>query len=157
MKQSKTQLSFARLIAVQTLFEIDQTQKPYKIALQEMLNRDSHELLDDSAELDFSAYAELAQDIVGAAVKNQSDIDRACAQSLSGKWELHQIDPTFRAIFRAAGAEYVNGRTPKKVIINEYLDIAKAFDDERPSIGFMNAVLDKMLNALTVELPFQGE
>jgi transcription antitermination protein NusB len=49
-----------------------------------------------------------------------------------------------RALFRAAGAEIVDMVTPPKVVITEYVDVAKAFFPEGKESKFVNAVLDHM-------------
>jgi N utilization substance protein B len=60
------------------------------------------------------------------------------------KWPIDRIDPTLRALFRAAGAELVIKDTPPKVAISEFVDIAKAFFPEGKEAKFVNAVLDHM-------------
>ena len=60
---------------------------------------------------------------------------------------VRRIDPTLRALFRAAGAELVATDTPPKVTINEYLDVAKAFYPEGKEAKFVNGVLDHMAHA----------
>jgi N utilization substance protein B len=49
-----------------------------------------------------------------------------------------------RALFRAAGAELTQNDTPPKVVINEFVDVARAFFPEGPESKFVNAVLDHM-------------
>ena len=49
-----------------------------------------------------------------------------------------------RALFRAAGAELCHSDTPPKVVINEFVDIARAFFPEGREPNFVNAVLDHM-------------
>jgi transcription antitermination protein NusB len=49
-----------------------------------------------------------------------------------------------RALFRAAGAELTQGAAPPKVVISEYVDVARAFFPEGREPGFVNAVLDHM-------------
>jgi N utilization substance protein B len=60
------------------------------------------------------------------------------------KWPIDRIDPTLRALFRAAGAELVEGDAPPKVVISEYVDVARAFFPEGREPKFVNAVLDHM-------------
>ena len=60
------------------------------------------------------------------------------------KWPLGRIDPTLRALFRAAGAEMVSSDVPPKVVISEYVDLANAFFPEGKEAKFVNAVLDHM-------------
>lgn len=64
---------------------------------------------------------------------------------LVAKWPLGRIDATLRALFRAAGAEFLEEmKTPPKVIITEYVDVARAFFPAGKEAGLTNAVLDAM-------------
>jgi N utilization substance protein B len=65
-------------------------------------------------------------------------------RALVAKWPIDRIDPTLRALFRAAGAELVAGKTPPKVVIVEFVDVAKAFFADGKEPKFVNAVLDHM-------------
>jgi N utilization substance protein B len=78
------------------------------------------------------------------AVNQQAKIDQMTDRALVAKWPIDRIDPTVRAIFRAAGAEFVIGDTPPKVAITEYVDVSKAFFPEGNESRFVNAVLDHM-------------
>ena len=49
-----------------------------------------------------------------------------------------------RALFRAAGAEFVLKAAPPKVVISEYVDVARAFFPDSKEPSFVNAVLDHM-------------
>ena len=56
-----------------------------------------------------------------------------------------RVDPTLRALFRAAGAEFLEARaTNPKIVISEFVDVAEAFYPEGKEAGLVNAVLDKM-------------
>ena len=61
------------------------------------------------------------------AVNYQAAIDQMTDRALVAKWPLGRIDPTLRALFRAAGAEITQSETPPKVVITEFVDIARAF------------------------------
>jgi N utilization substance protein B len=65
-------------------------------------------------------------------------------RALVEKWPIGRIDPTLRAIFRAAGAELVALDTPPKVAITEYVEVARAFFADGREPSFVNAVLDHM-------------
>ncbi|MCL4170218.1 UNVERIFIED_CONTAM: hypothetical protein GTU68_013877 [Idotea baltica] len=65
-------------------------------------------------------------------------------RALVAKWPIDRIDPTLRALFRAAGAELVAAKTPPKVVIVEFVDVAKAFFADGKEPKFVNAVLDHM-------------
>ena len=78
------------------------------------------------------------------AVNYQAAIDQMTDRALVAKWPLGRIDPTLRALFRAAGAEITQSETPPKVVITEFVDIARAFHPDGKEASFVNAVLDHM-------------
>jgi N utilization substance protein B len=80
--------------------------------------------------------------LVETAVDRQATLDRAIARHLGKGWRLERIDAVARAILRAGAAE-LEKRTdiPVAVVIDEYVEIAKAFFDG-PEPGFVNATLD---------------
>ncbi|MBE9476509.1 MAG: transcription antitermination protein NusB, partial [Proteobacteria bacterium] len=86
----------------------------------------------------------LFETLIFEAVNNQAQIDQMTDRALVAKWPIDRIDTTLRALFRAAGAELVVGKTPPKVSINEFVDVAKAFFPEGREPSFVNAVLDHM-------------
>jgi N utilization substance protein B len=61
---------------------------------------------------------------------------------------LTRIDPVLRALMRAGAAELaMQDGPPAKVVINEYLDIARGFFTG-PEPGLANAVLDRLARSL---------
>ena len=82
--------------------------------------------------------------LLESAVSHQVKIDQMTDRALVETWPLGRIDPTLRAIFRAAGGELLAGETPPKVVIVEFVEIARAFFPEGKEAGFVNAVLDHM-------------
>ena len=89
---------------------------------------------------DIDLFARLLEE----AVRWQAKIDKMTDRALVAKWPIDRIDPTLRALFRAAGAELVLGDTPPKVVIVEFVEVAKAFFPEGQEPKFTNAVLDHM-------------
>ena len=87
---------------------------------------------------------DLFRKLVADAVNWQARIDQMTDRALVAKWPIDRIDPTLRALFRGAGAELVQSATPPKVVITEYVDIAKAFFPDGKEARFVNAVLDHM-------------
>jgi N utilization substance protein B len=85
--------------------------------------------------------------LLAVAVREQARIDQLMNQALVARWPIDRIDPTLRALFRAAGGELVGTDTPPKVTISEYLEVAKAFYPEGKEAKFVNAVLDHMAHA----------
>lgn len=79
--------------------------------------------------------------LIETAVEKQDAIDVSIARRLVG-WKLERIDSVARAILRAGVAElWARKDTPTAVVIDEYVEIAKAFFDG-PEPGFVNAALD---------------
>jgi N utilization substance protein B len=81
-------------------------------------------------------------------VREQQSLDPIVHETLEGGWPLARIDATLRAILRA-GAYELSARAdvPARVVIAEYVDVAKAFfEDEVP--GLVNGVLDALARKL---------
>ena len=97
------------------------------------------------------ALAVRARDLLAAAVAHQARIDQLTQKALVARWPIDRIDPTLRALFRAAGAELVATDTPPKVTITEYLEVAKAFYPDGKETKFVNGVLDHMARAARPE------
>ncbi len=73
---------------------------------------------------------------------NLEEIDSIIESRLTKKWRLNTLPKLLLAILRVAICEIkFFPKTPRKVIINEYTDIASDMLDER-EIGFVNSVLD---------------
>ena len=86
--------------------------------------------------------------VVREAVRRQDVIDPLLVEALPSDWPLARIDPVLRALMRAGAAELsmVDG-PPAKVVINEYLDVARGFFTG-PEPGLANAVLDRLARTL---------
>lgn len=142
-KPTKRQMkSAARLYAVQALFQLEASGQSIDRVSQEFTNyrfgaeQEGEELID--GDVDF--FRQILED----AVTYQAAIDQLTDRALVAKWPIARIDPTLRALFRAAGAELEDGSTPPRVVITEYVDVAKAFFDDGKEPKFVNAVLDHM-------------
>jgi N utilization substance protein B len=142
MSASRQEKSAARLYAVQALFQME--------AAGQSADRVQKEFEDHrfGAEFDGDTLAEgdieLFRKLIDDAVNWQAKIDQMTDRALVEKWPINRIDPTLRALFRAAGAELVEGEAPPRVVISEFVDIAKAFFPEGREPKFVNAVLDHM-------------
>ncbi len=134
--------SAARLYLVQALFQMEAADT----GLDEV--RDEFETYRFGASIDGEEFAEADVDhfraVLEAAVQSQAAIDQMTDRALVKRWPIDRIDPTVRALFRAAGAEFVATDTPPKVTITEYVDVAKAFFPDGKEAKFVNAVLDHM-------------
>ena len=134
--------SAARLYAVQALFQMEASgQSADKVRVEFETYRFGEEVAgEELAEGDVDIFRKLIDDTVNW----QAKIDQMTDRALVAKWPIARIDPTIRALFRVAGAELTQSDTPPKVVINEYVDVARAFFPEGREPKFVNAVLDHM-------------
>ena len=142
MKPTRQMKSAARLYALQALFQMEASGQGADAVLGEFEAHRFGAVYDEGemAEGDVELFRKTVED----AVNWQARIDQMTDRALVAKWPIDRIDPTLRALFRAAGAELVEGEAPPKVVINEYVEIAKAFFPEGREARFVNAVLDHM-------------
>ncbi len=140
--QKRKMKSAARLYAVQALFQMEHSGQTSDAVVAEFLDHRFGAVYegDEMAEGDVDLFRKLVDD----AVNYQARIDQMTDRALVAKWPIARIDPTLRGLFRAAGAELTEGATPPKVVISEYVDIARAFFPEGREANFVNAVLDHM-------------
>lgn len=140
--QKRKMKSAARLYAVQALFQMEQSGQTSDQVVAEFLNHRFGEVYEGDEMLDGDVT--LFRSLVEDAVNNQAKIDQSTDRALVAKWPIARIDPTLRALFRGAGAELVREAVPPKVVIVEYVDVARAFFPEGKEPKFVNAVLDHM-------------
>ncbi|MAU51171.1 MAG: transcription antitermination factor NusB [Roseovarius sp.] len=135
--------SAARLYAVQALYQMEQSGQTVETVRREFLDYRFGAELEEGVEM-AEGDAALFGQLLDAAVTWQAKIDQMTDRALVAKWPIARIDPVLRALFRAAGAEMVETGTPPKVVIMEFVDVAKAFYPEGREAKFVNAVLDHM-------------
>lgn len=140
--QKRKMKSAARLYAVQALFQMESSAQTVDQVRVEFLDfRFGAEIEgDEMIEGDAAHFQKTLED----AVNFQAPIDQMTDRGLVAKWPIARIDPTLRALFRAAGAELLQSDTPPKVVITEYVNLTSAFFPEGKEAQFVNAVLDHM-------------
>lgn len=141
--QKRKMKSAARLYAVQALFQMESSDQTVDQVRVEFLDFRFGAPVDDDTDMiegDSGLFIKTLED----AVNYQAQIDQMTDRGLVAKWPINRIDPTLRALFRAAGAEMLQSATPPKVVISEYVAIAQAFFPDGKEPKFVNAVLDHM-------------
>lgn len=139
-KEGAPPRSAARLAAVQALYQMEAGGQGVEATIREFKDfRLGGDI--EGAKL-HSADAAFFTDILRGAVETQTRLDPYLQRQLAEGWRLSRLDATVRAILRAGLYELIRRPdVPYKVVINEYLDVARAFfDGDEP--GFINAVLD---------------
>lgn len=82
------------------------------------------------------------KDIVNGVLENQDKIDETISKYLDN-WDLDRLGKTDRAILRLSTYEMMYYDTPKVVVINEAVELAKKYSDDKV-VKLINAVLDKV-------------
>jgi len=145
----------ARVAAVQALFQSEQTGESAETVAQQFIR---HRIgAGEGSEAGEEAFEEgrvplahvpLFEAILVAAAARSEQTDAEIRGHLAKEWTLERLDPVLRALLRAAAAELLAPKEPPaRVVINEYLDIARGFLDEE-TCRFANGVLDAMAHAL---------
>jgi transcription antitermination protein NusB len=140
--KSANQRGAARLAAVQALYQMDIGGAG---VLEIVAEYEAHRL---GSEIDGEQYrpADPAwfRAVVSGVVESQRALDPVIRSGLTEDWPLSRLDATLRAILRAGAWELSAKKdVPIAVIVNEYVDVARAFfDGEEPKI--VNAVLDRL-------------
>ncbi len=132
--------TIARLAAVQALYQMELAGEGVETVIEEF----SRHRFDGDIEGQMLAEADedyFAQ-IVRGVVTGQAAIDGAVKARLASNWRLERLDATLRALLRC-GAWELRDRpdTPREVVIDEYVELAKAFFDEAEA-KVVNAALD---------------
>lgn len=132
-----------RIIALQTLYEQEfrnecgDTSFDLDEVLQRNINR-YHETVDDR---------EFIKSLVTGVNKHLESLD-AVLQPLAPEWPITQIARMDRVVLRMGAYELQYGEgVPPKVVINEAVELAKAFGGENSS-KFINGVLGSLLKQL---------
>lgn len=141
--EARQKRSAARFFAVQALFQMESSGQTVERVVREFDEYRFGEQFEDGTEMAEGDPGHF-RTLVSEAVNWQAKIDQMTDRALVAKWPIDRIDPVLRALFRAAGAEMVAMDTPPKVVITEFVDVAKAFFPEGKEPKFVNAVLDHM-------------
>ena len=127
----------ARVAAVQALYQMELTGAGAATVAREFIE---HRFPESPAAPDEGLF----RAIVDGVPRRQVAIDRAVAAALNENWRLQRIDSIVRAVLRAAVWELVDRPDiPARVVIDEYIEIARGFSDEE-NCAFVNAVLDRI-------------
>ncbi|MCQ9287587.1 transcription antitermination factor NusB [Staphylococcus gallinarum] len=124
-KESRTQ-------AFQTLFQLEMMNTD--LSIDEAISF----IKDDNPDLEF----EFINWLVSGVKDHESVLDQQIQPHLKD-WKLGRLLKTDRIILRMATFELSNSSTPKKVIINEAVELAKQFSDDE-HYKFINGVLSNI-------------
>lgn len=130
----------ARLAAVQALYQMELAGEGVETVIREFANHrfDTDIEGEPLAEADEAWFA----DIVRGVIEQQRRIDDTIKVRLASNWRLERLDATLRALLRSGAWELAyKPEVPREIVIDEYVELAKAFFDEAEA-KFVNAALD---------------
>lgn len=116
-------------------------------ALQSNLDADPNLVCQQISEEGFGleSVPKYMQTLVHGVLEHQAEIDNFLETHLNSKWSLDRLSKTDLLILRIAVFEIkFESETPDKVALNEALELAKAFSDDK-SRRFINGVLSNLL------------
>ena len=128
MKLTRTQ---AREKIMIILYQID-------FYLKDNISFDVEEVIKENLEID----NKYVRDIVNGVLENMDKLDETISKYLEN-WDLDRLGKTDKAILRLGAYEMMYYDTPKVVVINEAVELAKKYSDDKV-VKLINAVLDKI-------------
>jgi len=135
-----------RIIALQTLYEqeIRQDSDDQNLDVDEILKRNIARYKETIEDVDF------IKNLVNGVIKNAPKLDIEL-QPVAPDWPIDQIARMDRLVLRMGLYELKNSKdVPSKVVINESVELAKAFGGDNSS-KFINGVLGTILKNLNTK------
>ena len=106
--------------------------------IKDNISFDVNDVIKENLEMD-NKYVD---DVVNGVLEHLEDIDKSISKYLDN-WDLDRLGKTDKAILRLATYEMIYYDTPKVVAINEAVELAKKYSDDK-IVKLINAVLDKI-------------
>lgn len=132
---------FARLAAVQALYQADLNREPEERVIAQFLR---HRVGQDIEGVILNADVDFFTGLVRGVASNRADLERRVGEALSSGRDLDRMEVVLRAILEAGAYELCHlPEIPSKVVITEYVDIAGDFFSENEA-GLANGVLDRI-------------
>lgn len=122
----------SRMLAMTILYQIDLMKK-------KKINYSKEELLKEYSEVN----NEFSNNLIDGVLKHEDEIIDLANKYLNN-WNINRLGLTDAAIIKIAIYELLYTDTPKKVCIDEAIELAKDYSDEKV-VGMINGVLDKIL------------
>ena len=140
--------SASRLAAVQALYQTEMEQPALTIdqAISQFIDHRNGETIDEVEMVAFTP--DFFKDIAKGGWDRRKEWDNQLILFLAEGWTVNRLNSLTRAILRCACYE-LTARidVPRGSIINEYLDVAHAFQ-EKSEVSFINGILDKLADRI---------
>ena len=148
--------SAARLAAVQAIYEIMLSDAPVDAVVTDyMINRwdiSAYKTIDPDLEFELiKPDKALFKALVIGVMAELPDIDAGIHAVIIGKTPFARLEDLLRAVLRCGAYELTRrADAPIRVVIDEYVHVARAFfDDDQPAL--VNAALDRIADTLNLK------
>jgi len=110
---------------------------------QKRFEDDGHLIvIDEQGTMTDLVIAELARGLLAICVAERPAIDASLDRHLTN-WTLHRLAVADRSLLRLGCAELLyRPETPPRLVINEYIELAKHYGSDGKTAKLVNAVLD---------------
>ena len=124
----------SRVLAMAILYQVDLFEKKeIDYNLEEIMEKNILNIEDDIT---------FIKELVTGVINHNKELIELANKYLKD-WNINRLGITDGAILKIAIYELLYTTTPKKVCIDEAIELAKCFSDE-PVVGMINSVLDKI-------------
>ena len=130
----------SRVIAMVILYQVDLFNKR-KISydMDEIILNNTQNIEEDIS---------FIKELVSGVISHESELESVANKYLN-HWSISRLGLTDAAILKIAIYELLYTDTPHKVCIDEAIELAKSFSDEKV-VGMINGVLDKIYHEVMV-------
>ena len=128
----------SRTEAMRMAFELLYSLEVQKIEKEEM--NEQIDLYIENNEITDNKVIEYIRDIVNGIQENDENINKMISDNLASNWQINRVAKVNIAILKIAIYEIIYKKLPYKVVINEAVELAKAYGDDSSS-SFINGVL----------------
>lgn len=138
---AKAKRSAARLAAVQSMYQMQQTGIDSEAATRDYV---AHRMgIEEDGNLFIAADTDLLEKILSGVQQRHGDIEPILNASLNENNPLDRQEMLIKCVLCCGVFELIeHGDIDAGIIINDYVDVAKSFYDGKEP-GFINAILDK--------------
>lgn len=122
----------------------------YSFEVQNVNLSEKKELLEiyiENNQINDKRVIEYLEDVINGVSNNEIYIVKNISDNLAQNWQIERISKVNIAILKLAIFEITYKELPYKVVINEAVELAKAYGDDNSS-AFVNGVLAKIVKDL---------
>lgn len=121
----------SRMLAMTIIYQMDLSKKKKIEYSKEELISEYSEVMND-----------FVMELIDGVIEHNDELE-GIANKYLNNWNISRLGLTDAAIIKIAIYELLYTDTPKKVVIDEAIELAKDYSDEKV-VGMINGVLDKV-------------